>query len=130
MSSRRAVSVVHWIATVAFVLPMAWSAVQYLTEAPKMVETMTVHLGYPMYFLTILGVAKLLGCAALLVNRPVRLKEWAYAGFTFDLLGAFLSHMAVDDPLSRALIPIGFLVLLAVSYAAWRRGPRWHRAPG
>ena len=113
--------IIHWIATVAFVVPMAWSAIQYLTEAPKMVETMTVHLGYPMYFLKILGVAKLLGVLALLVSRPVRLKEWAYAGFTFDLIGAFLSHLSVGDPIGRALIPIGFLALMAVSYATWRR---------
>ena len=90
--SRKTVLIIHWIATVAFVVPLAWSAIQYLTEAPKMVETMTVHLGYPMYFLKFLGVAKLLGVAALLVNRQVRLKEWAYAGFTFDLIGAFASR--------------------------------------
>lgn len=119
--TRRTSLIIHWIATVAFVVPLGWSAVQYLTEAPKMVETMTVHLGYPMYFLTILGVAKLLGAAALLVSRPARLKEWAYAGFTFELIGAFVSHMAVGDPLSTALIPIAFLALMVVSYATWRR---------
>lgn len=119
--TRRTLLIIHWIATVAFVVPLGWSAVQYLTEAPKMVETMTVHLGYPMYFLTILGVAKLLGAAALLVSRPARLKEWAYAGFTFELIGAFVSHMAVGDPLSTALIPIAFLALMVVSYATWRR---------
>ncbi len=119
--SRKKVLIIHWIATVAFIAPLVWSAYQYLTEAPKMVETMTAHLGYPMYFIKILGVAKLLGAAALLVNRPMRLKEWAYAGFTFDLIGAFVSHLAVGDPLTTALIPLGFLALMAVSYATWRR---------
>lgn len=118
----RTLRIVHWIATLAFVVPLVWSAIQYLTEAPKMVETMTVHLGYPLYFVMILGVAKLLGAAALIVGRPRRLKEWAYAGLTFDLLGAFVSHLSVGDPLlTVALIPIAFLVLLAISYATWRR---------
>jgi uncharacterized membrane protein YphA (DoxX/SURF4 family) len=119
--TRKTVSIIHWVSTVVFILPLAWSAIQYLIEAPKMVETMTVHLGYPMYFLKILGVAKLLGAVALLVGRPPRLKEWAYAGFTFDLIGAFLSHLCVGDPLTTALIPVGFLALLAVSYVTWRR---------
>jgi uncharacterized membrane protein YphA (DoxX/SURF4 family) len=123
--TRKTSLIIHWIATVAFVVPLVWSAIQYLTGAPKMVETMTVHLGYPMYFLTILGVAKLLGAAALLAGRPVRIKEWAYAGFTFDLVGAFVSHLAVGDPLTTALIPVGFLALLLVSYATWRRPARW-----
>ena len=122
--TRRTVSIIHWVSTVVFLVPLTWSAIQYLTEAPRMVETMTVHLGYPMYFLMILGVAKLLGAAALLVGRPPRLKEWAYAGFTFDLVGAFLSHVFVGDPLTTALIPIGFLALLAVSYASWRGAGR------
>lgn len=123
--TRKTSLIIHWIATVAFVVPLVWSAIQYLTGAPKMVETMTVHLGYPMYLLTILGVAKLLGAAALLVSRPVRLKEWAYAGFTFELIGAFVSHLAVGDPLTTALIPVGFLALMLVSYATWRRAAHW-----
>jgi DoxX-like family len=115
--------VVYWIATILFVLPLAWSAVLYFTEAPKMVETMT-HLGYPLYFMKILGTAKLLGVAALLYPGFPRLKEWAYAGFTFDLIGAFCSHLASGDPIYIALVPIGFLALLAISYWCWKAPDR------
>ena len=120
--TRKTTRVVHWIATLLFVVPLVWSGIQYLIEAPRMMETMR-QLGYPVYFTKILGVAKLLGAAALLYQRWPRLKEWAYAGFTFDLLGAFLSHFSVGDPLLIALVPIGFLLVLAVSYVTWRRMP-------
>jgi uncharacterized membrane protein YphA (DoxX/SURF4 family) len=116
----RATRIVHWVTTVAFVAPMVWSAIQYFTLAPKMVATMT-HLGYPLYFLKILGVAKVLGAAALLFPRAPRLKEWAYAGFTFDVIGAAISHLAVGDGAAVAAVPIGFLALLAASYVTWRK---------
>ena len=111
---------VYWAATILFVLPMTWSAIQYFTEAPKMVETMT-HLGYPIYFLKILGMAKVLGAVAILYGGFRTLKEWAYAGFTFDLIGAVWSHMASGDPIHIALVPLGFLFVLSISYVSWKR---------
>lgn len=114
------VRMIYWASTLLFVLPLTWSAVLYFTEAPKMVETMT-HLGYPIYFLKILGTAKLLGVVAILYGRFPRLKEWAYAGFTFDLIGACWSHLASGDPIYIAIIPLGFLGVLAISYVFWRR---------
>ena len=112
--------VVYWVFTLLFVVPQVWSAIQYFIEAPRMMETMT-HLGYPAYFPKILGVAKLLGAAALLYPAMPTLKEWAYAGFTFDVLGASASHLASGDPIYIALVPIGFLALLVVSYLSWKR---------
>ena len=114
------VRMIYWAATVLFVLPITWSAILYFTEAPKMVATMT-HLGYPIYFLKILGTAKLLGVAAILYGRFSLLKEWAYAGFIFELIGAFWSHLASGDPIYVAIIPLGFLGVLAISYVFWRR---------
>lgn len=108
------------MATLLFVVPLTWSAVLYFIKAPKMVATIT-HLGYPMYFLKILGAAKILGGLAILFSRWPRLKEWAYAGFTFDLIGAFWSHLAVGDPIYVAAIPVGFLFVLAISYVFWQR---------
>lgn len=127
MASKK-VRLIYWISTVLFVLPLAWSAVLYLTEAPKMLATMT-HLGYPIYFIKILGIAKLLGVAALLYPGLPLLKEWAFAGFTFDLVGAFLSHLSSGDSLWIALVPLAFLALLAAAYASWKRlevEPRSH----
>jgi hypothetical protein len=74
------------------------------------------HLGYPVYFLTILGVWKILGVVALLIPRFPLLKEWAYAGFFFAMTGAVFSHIAVGDPL-KELFPSLLLVILTV--ASW-----------
>jgi hypothetical protein len=82
------------------------------------------HLGYPDYFSTILGVAKLLGAVALLAPVPRSLREWAYAGFTFDIVGAIRSILAVGDPLSHVAIPVVALAMLLLSYFAWRRTER------
>ncbi len=126
---------VYWIATLLFIVPQGWAAVQYLFEAPRMTFTIT-QLGYPEYFMAILGVAKLLGIAAIATGISPTLKEWAYAGFTFDVCGAFASHLSAGDSLLIASVPLGFLAVQLVSYVAWkklrgefsssvRRAPRW-----
>jgi len=77
-----------------------------------------VRLGYPEFLLTILGIAKLSGVATLLTPGLPRLKEWAYAGFTFELLGATASHAFVGDPLLETIRPTLVLLLVATSYLA------------
>lgn len=74
-------------------------------------------LGYPSYLMTILGVAKLLGVIALLTPGLPLLKEWAYAGFAFDMLGASASHAFVSDPVPSVIVPLVVLGLGGVSYA-------------
>ena len=76
---------IYWISTILFVAAMAFSASQELQHAPELLEAME-FLGYPAYVLTMLGTAKLLGIPMLLAPRWPHLKEWAYAGFTIDLL--------------------------------------------
>lgn len=93
---------------------MAFDAYAYLTHEPKM-EGALASLGYPSYFMTILGVAKLLGVLALLVPQAPRLKEWAYAGFTFTFIGAFFSHLASGQH-KEAVMPLAALVIMAISY--------------
>jgi hypothetical protein len=112
--------IVYWVATMLFVLPQAWSAVQYLTMAPRMMQTFT-GLGYPPYVMSFLAVAKLLGIVAILWGRPSLLKEWAYAGFTFDTLGAAWSHLSSRDPWFIVAVPLAFFVVQLVSYAMWKR---------
>jgi hypothetical protein len=111
---------VYWIATLLFVMPQGWAALQYLIEAPRMTHTIT-QLGYPEYFMGILGVAKLLGIAAIVTGISPTLKEWAYAGFTFDVCGAFASHLGAGDSLAVALVPLAFLVVQLASYFTWKR---------
>jgi hypothetical protein len=111
---------IYWIATLLFVMPQGWAAVQYLTEAPRMTQTIT-QLGYPEYFMAILGVAKLLGIAAIVTGISRTLKEWAYAGFTFDVIGASASHLGAGDAIAIALVPLAFGAVQLVSYLAWRK---------
>lgn len=118
--SQKTLRIIYWTATLLFVLPQAWSAVQYVIEAPPMVETIT-GLGYPIYFMKILALAKLLGIAAILYGRFPVLKEWAYAGFTFEVIAAMLSHLASGDGVLIALVPFAFLVVQLVSYFSWRK---------
>lgn len=103
-------------ATVLFAGLMLLSAFMYLTGAPDIRATLT-HLGYPPYMLTILGVAKLLGAIALVQPVQPTLREWAYAGFTINLLGATVSHVFSGDPVAVTAAPVMAGVLLAVSYA-------------
>ena len=80
----------------------------------------TVALGYPLYFVTILGVWKLLGGIAVLAPRLPRLKEWAYAGAIFDLTGAVFSHAATGDDARHIVTP---LIFAGVAVASWALRP-------
>ncbi len=88
------------------------SSMMYLTQNEELVKGFQ-HLGYPLYLLGILGTAKLLGALALIQPWFGRLKEWAYAGFTINLIGAVWSHIVMGDPF---MAPLLFMVLLGVSY--------------
>lgn len=76
-----------------------------------------LHLGYPPYFLTILGFWKFLGGIAILAPRFPRLKEWAYARIFFEMTGAAASHAACHDPAWHVAVTIGFAALTVVSWA-------------
>ena len=85
-------------------------------------------LGYPLYLMKITGFAKILGAMALLANRPARMVEWAYAGFSFLFIVATASHVLAGDPV-HAPIPFSCFVLLLASYALLRpvRKPQTQR---
>src|SRR5688572_13477347 len=88
----RARTIGFWVATGLFATMLGMSGAMYLSGAQPIYDGVVKHLGYPVYFLTLLGFAKLMGAAALVLPVPARIKEWAYAGFTFNLLGASASH--------------------------------------
>jgi hypothetical protein len=74
------------------------------------------QMGFPDYFRVEIIVAKVLGLAAVLVPRvPLRIKDWAYAGYGIVLISASLAHLHVGDPIANVLEPLGFLVILAIS---------------
>jgi hypothetical protein len=106
----------YWATTGVFAGLMVLSGAMYVAGAPMIRQTLT-HLGYPGYLLVILGAAKLGGSLALLQTRWPTLREWAYAGFAIDLVGAVASHLFTGDSLAVASVPALFLLMLAVSYA-------------
>lgn len=118
--SQSKLRLVYWLVTPVFLLLQGWAAIQYLVEAPRMTATIT-DLGYPIYFMKMLGVAKLLGILAIASGLSPRLKEWAYAGFTFDVCAAIVSHLSVGDSLLVALVPAAFLALQLISYSVWKQ---------
>jgi len=105
----------HWTFTVLFAGLMLLAASMYLSGAAQIRDTLA-HLGYPAYILMILGTAKLLGALALLQNRSQTLREWAYAGFTINLIGATSSHLLAGDGVGVAIVPAMLLIPLAASY--------------
>ncbi len=105
----------YWVATALFCLAMTAGGTMNLMRAEMQQEAMAA-LGYPDYLMTILGVAKMLGVIALLIPGVPLLKEWAYAGFTFDLLGAAVSHGFVGDALAEIVMPLVILAIAIGSY--------------
>ena len=114
--------IAFWGATSLFAALMVFSGILYVSGSPMVRETLT-RLGYPAYILAILGPAKLIGAVALLQTRSVTLREWAYAGFTINLIGATASHVFSGDPVAVAAPPAILLLLLATSYLLTPRQP-------
>lgn len=105
----------YWILTALIVLSQTGSGIADLAGAAPLVEAVT-KLGYPVYILKILGPCKILGAIALAAPAFPRLKEWAYAGFVFDFLGAFASHLLNGDGPVELLAPLIVLSILIGSY--------------
>jgi uncharacterized membrane protein YphA (DoxX/SURF4 family) len=95
--------IIYWIATALFCFGMLASGLAQLFHTQAMIDLVT-PLGYPVYFLYIIGTWKVLGVIAVLVPRFKLLKEWAYAGFFFVMTGAFVSHLASGDYSIKGLI--------------------------
>ena len=109
--------IIYWVSTVWLALGMLATGMQQLMKvqleealAPPGVYGIK-ELGYPVYFLTIIGIWKILGVVALLIPKFPLLKEWAYAGLVFLFTGAIFSHIAVGHS-AKELIPAGLLLIL------------------
>jgi hypothetical protein len=90
--------IIYWIATGLVAAGMLLSATMYLSKNPELIGNFKT-LGLPDYFVTLLGVAKLLGAVVLLMPVWTALKEWAYAGFAFTFAWAVWTHIATGTPL-------------------------------
>ena len=119
LTSRRKI-IAYWITTALVVFELTMGGVWDILRMPQ-VRGLIERLGYPPYFLLILGTWKLLGAVALVIPKFPRLKEWAYAGVLFDLTGAVASLFASD------LINVGAMaypiIMIGVAVASWALRP-------
>lgn len=112
--------ILFWIATgIIFifegVLPAFTSQTEFAKEGIR-------HLGYPEYFGLLLAVFKVSGALVLIIPRiPRRIKEWAYAGFTFNFISAMVSNWVVDGFGINAVLPVIFLLILFISYTNYHK---------
>lgn len=113
MSTRN--KIIYWIATVFLAFGMLTGGVQQLLQIGGYVGIIG-HLGYPKYFLSIIGAWKILGVIAILVPRFPVLKEWAYAGFFFVMSGAVISHLAMGDTIKEIYPSLTLLTMTALSW--------------
>lgn len=109
----------YWATTGLVAFAFAMGGAMDLAHPAQLTADMA-RLGYPAYFMTILGFWKVMGAIAILAPRTARLKEWAYAGIAFDLTGAAFSHLSSGDPAGKVITP---LVILAVAVASWALRP-------
>ena len=111
--------IIYWIATIWLSLGMlSTGAVQLFKikgDGPGSLDSMT-HLGYPAYFVTILGICKILGVVALLIPKFPLLKEWAYAGFFFMMTGAVFTHISASNSMSEIFPSLLLLILTVISW--------------
>ena len=107
--------IIYWIATGWLALGMLSTGIVQLIHMKEEVEKMA-RLGYQPYFLTILGLWKILGVVAVLTPKFPLVKEWAYAGFFFAMSGAIFSHLANGDDAKEFFGPTLLLILTVVSW--------------
>jgi hypothetical protein len=111
----KAKKITYWIATLWLALGMTSTGIVQVLKTEDEIKLMT-NLGYPLYLLTILGVWKLLGVVAVLSPRTPLIKEWAYAGFFFNMSGAIVSHAFMGGSALDFFGPSLLLVLTALSW--------------
>jgi hypothetical protein len=116
-------TILYWIFTILFALLMLLSAVGGLQPSAGAIKIMHDGMGYPVYFIQFISVAKVLGAAAILVPRFNRIKEWAYAGLFFDLAGALYSGIASSGKFDPMMLTMLIWIVPGVLsyYYYWQR---------
>jgi len=115
--------VIYWVTTGLLAVLSVFAAFTYLSGSPQAVEGFA-HVGYPQQLRIILGIGKLLGAIALIVPGVPKVKEWAYAGFTYAWISASVAHyLAKDGP--AALLPLLLLGFLIISYVTRPASRQW-----
>jgi len=112
--------ILYWSVTILFSLLMLMDGIAGVLRAEEGQEVMR-HLGYPIYAMSIFGSAKIIGAFALLQNKFPVLKEWAYAGFAINFIGASASRAFAGDSIGLVLMPLVMLLVLFLVYLLWKR---------
>src|SRR6185312_13169671 len=119
----KAKNIAYWTTTILVAFFIGGGGVAQVARVKGTVDGFVHILGYPAYFVTILGVWKILGAIAILVPRFPRLKEWAYAGIFFDLTGAAASTAAVGVYGAYGFHILAPLIITAILVASWALRP-------
>src|SRR5262245_6051354 len=109
-------SIAYWMTTGMVGLAMLSGGIAELARRPETIDGMRL-LGYPVYFVMILGFWKLLGSLALVISGFPRVKEWAYAGIFFNMTGAAVSHLVCLDATWHVVVTLGLAALTVASWA-------------
>ena len=115
------INIAYWIITILFAGFMIFSAIPDMMVVPSAVDLISTQLGYPHYIISFLGVAKIIGSIVILIPGLRYLKEWAYAGLVFDLLGATYSVIAIDTPFSQWVFMLPPIIFAFASYILYRK---------
>lgn len=118
--NKKTINIIYWVTTGLVLVMMIFSAVSSFIENPEGAKMMEA-IGYRPYVFHLLAVAKVLGAIAILTPGFPRLKEWAYAGFTFDLIGAIYSFYASGFAVKDWAFMLILLALLACSYIFYHK---------
>ena len=116
----KTIKITYWILTVVFTLFMLMDGGAGVAKEKTGQEVMK-HLGYPIYIMVITGAFKILGAIAILQNKYKTIKEWAFAGFAINFIGAFASRAFVGDPIGLLVLPLVMLAIMFVVYYFWKK---------
>ncbi|WP_018615312.1 DoxX family protein [Segetibacter koreensis] len=118
----KSTNLTYWICTILFAALMIFSAVGGIKPSQQAIQLMHDFLGYPVYFIQFLSVAKLIGSMVILIPNLDRIKEWAYAGLFFDLAGAIYSGIASSGKFDPMMLTMAIWILPGtLSYYFWHR---------
>lgn len=113
-------NILYWVFTLLLAAMSIMDGIGGITKQQAGIDVMQ-HLGYPVYLMQVLGVAKLLGAVAIVQTKFNTLKEWAYAGFAFNFIGAFASRAVMGDGGFLLFLPLIMLAFMFVPYLLWKR---------
>jgi hypothetical protein len=114
--------IIYWVFTILFAAFMIWSGIPGIEPTKQSLDFMNGYLGYPVYFIQFISVAKVVGSITILIPGLVKAKEWAYAGLFFDLIGAIYSIISVAKTVDPGMLFILLPIILGIiSYVFWKK---------